>query len=400
MRILFVHSNFPGQFGLLCRELAANDGNDVVFISARESAGLKGVRKFVFTPRPELPGETLPLARGFQEASSLGLDVYRAARALADEGWYPDVVYAHAGTGVGMFLRDVFPDAKLVCLFEWYYRSEGSDADFLSPLADEDRLRIRVRNAPLLLDLEACDAGICPTQWQLEQFPAEFRPKLRVVHDGVDTDFFRPCERSGLAFADGTRLGREARMVTFATRALEEYRGFPQFLQAAAILLDRDPDLHIVVAGRDKSSYGRPKPPGYYTKQVAALGLDAGRMHMVGFLQAPEYLSLLQNSTAHVYLTVPFVLSWSCLQAMACGTLVVGSRTPPVEEILTEGRTGLMVDFFDHSELADRVLSVLDSSPDWDPVRAAARDMVVSKYSPGVIIPQHKKLISELCTSS
>jgi glycosyltransferase involved in cell wall biosynthesis len=400
MRILFLHNNFPAQFRHMARALAAVPGNQVVFGSQPREGEIPGVRRILFSPARTPRQGVHHYNRTQESAILLGQAAFRAAIELRREGFVPDIIYGHSGWGSTLFMREVFPSARLLCYFEWFYRASGSDVDFLDPadVTDDDACRIRARNAPILMDLEACDWGINPTKFQQVQFPALFREKLSVLHDGIDTEFFKPSPGSKLVLP-GLDLSNASEIVTYATRGMEPYRGFPQFMRAAALLMQRRPGLHVVVAGADRVAYSRMLPEGqsWRARMLAELpDLDSTRLHFAGLLPYPSYLKLLQASSAHVYLTVPFCLSWSLLESMAVCCRIVASDTAPVREVMEDGRNGLLVDFFDHQALAERVEELLDRPEQFAQIRAEARRTVEQRFALARLLPRQVKILGDL----
>lgn len=400
MRVLFAHKFGPGHYGHLAAALAAERGNEIVFLHAEGEVDIPGVRTVRIAPQREARATTHHYVQGFENAVLLGQAAYRAAARLARDGFRPDIICAHAGFGPGLYLKDAFPGVPLLGHFEWYYHARGADADFLDPrdVNEDDALRIRTRNAGLLLELANCDGGICPTAFQHSQFPREFRHKLTVLHEGVDTDYFRPAAADNV---EHTRLGlpEDAEIVTYATRGLEPYRGFPQFAAALARLQAARPRLHAVVLGTDRAFYGKPAPDGQSHKDLAlaaAPGLDRSRVHFLGHLPLDEYRAVLRASHAHVYLTVPFVLSWSLLEAMATGCAVIGSDTEPVREVLRHGESGLLADLRDPEAIAAAVARVLDDRALAVRFGSAARRHVEAGYALGPLLARHVALIRGL----
>jgi glycosyltransferase involved in cell wall biosynthesis len=399
MRILFLHPNFPAQYRHMATALAGVRGNQVVFGTARAEGELPHVLKAVFKPHRAPRHDTHPYIRPVETAVLNGQGVFRLAQALKARGFVPDVICAHSGWGVSLYAKDAFPAARLLSYFEWYYHASGSDADFLpgETTSDDDKLRIRTKNAPVLLDLAQCDRGLCPTGWQRQQFPEVFRERLSVLHDGIDTGFFAPKPGARLKLA-GLDLAQVAELVTYVARGMEPYRGFPQFMAALAELQRRRPQLHGVIVGEDRVVYGRPLPDGRSFKQqaLAEHRLDPARTHFTGPLPYGQYLQVIRASAAHVYLTVPFVLSWSMLEAMAAGCLIVGSDTSPVREVIEDGRNGLLTDFFDTGRIADRVEEALDHADRYAALRQAARETVIERYDLQRLLPRHLELIQSL----
>ncbi len=389
MRVLFLHEACPGQYRHVAAALAADPGNQVVFATASAEDCPPGVAKRRYTPVREPSADIHHYLRWTERAVLSGQAAYRTMRALKAEGFVPDVVCAHAGWGPALYVKDVFPDCRLVGYFEWYYRSRGSDVDYLDECSEDDALRLRTRNANLLLEMAQCDAALTPTEFQRAQFPPLAADRLSVLHDGIDTDYFAPApETPWIAGAE--------QVVTYATRGMEPYRGFPQFMRAVAVLQERHPRLHVVVVGEDRVFYGRPLPEGDGWKQrmLAELPhLDAARLHFTGPLPYDAYRRVLRNSDAHVYLTVPFVLSWSLLEAMATGCVVIGADTPPVREMIENGRNGLLVDFRDPFLLAARIEDALRLGPTASRLRQAARATIIARYGLRDLLPRHIALL-------
>ena len=301
---------------------------------------------------------------------------------------------AHSGWGPGLYVRDVWPDTKYVGYFEWYYRSKGADVGFLDPVTRDDAHRIRTRNAAILLDVAACHWGIVPTAYQASQFPELLRRKLTVQHDGVDTDYFAPApgRRLKLPRLDLTHVEE---LVTYVARGMEPYRGFPQAMAAFAEVQKRRPRAHIVVVGEDRAAYGRRLPDGdtYLRKMLREHDFDRSRLHFTGRLSRSLYREVLLASSAHVYLTIPFVLSWSMIEAMSAGCLLVASDTAPVREVVRDGENGLLADFFDSGALADRICEALDRPDDFTGLRENARRTAVNGYAARRLVPLRAQLL-------
>lgn len=400
MRILFLHSNFPAQFRHLATVLAQDRNNQVVFATMRREGSLPGVAKVIYTPSRQPHPETHHYVKPLEGAVLQGQAAYRIAEQLKANGFIPDVIYGHSGWGPTLFLKDAFPQATLLCYFEWFYHAHGSDADFdpSDPIAPDDEARIRIKNAPILIDLYSCDRGLSPTYWQRQQFPPEYHNKITVQHDGVDISFFQPQPGAKLVLPSlNLDLSEVDELVTYVARGMEPYRGFPQFMETVALIQQRRPNCHVVVVGADRVAYGRPLPEGKTYKQLMLekLPLDLSRLHFTGLLPYPQYLQVLQASSVHIYLTRPFVLSWSMLEAMATGCVIVGSRTPPVTEIIEDGINGLLVDFFSPEEIANRVDEVLDNPNGLTSIRAKARETIQERYDLAQLLPQHLQWVRE-----
>ena len=394
MKILFLHPNFPSQFRNLAIVLGKDPNCQVVFGTNRQEGEIPGVYKAIYIPSRQAAPQTHHYVRNLENAVLTAQAVYRVAEKLKAEGFFPDIVYGHSGWGPTLFMKDVFPKAELLCYFEWFYHAHGSDADFdpNDPLNADDECRIRVKNAPILTDLYSCDRGLSPTNWQRQQFPKEYHSKLTVIHDGVDTNYFVPKPGAKLVLPRiNLDLSHVEELVTYVGRGMEPYRGFPQFMETVALLQQRRPKCHVVVVGEDRVAYGKNLPDGQTYKQLMLekLSLDLSRLHFTDRLPYNEYLQVLQASSAHVYLTRPFVLSWSMLEVMAAGCLLIASKTSPVLEVVQDGVNGLLVDFFSPQNIANRIEEALNNPQEMKAIRANAQETILKRYDLAKLLPQH-----------
>ena len=398
MRILFLHRSFPGQFRYLATVLAHDLNNEVAFLTSAEARGITGVNKVVYRPARQVHPATHPYLKAVENAVLYGQAAFRAAVGLKRRGFVPDVILAHSGWGPSLFIQDVYPSTPLVSYFEWYYHAHGSSFDFdpRQRLSGDDKAEIRVKNTPILFDLVNCAAGISPTEWQRSRLPAEFRAKVHTIHDGIDTDFFRPGADPELGLPElGLDLAQLPEVVTYVATGMEPLRGFGQFMEAVSLLHKRRPRLHAVVVGEDRVEYSAPLPGGKTYKQDALdrFSFDLSRLHFTGRLNVEEFRRVLLASSVHVYLTYPFILSWSVLEAMACGCLVIGSDTPPVREIIENGVNGALVDFFAPRALADKVEEALDNTNKAALLRRRARETILAKYDVRSLLPRQAALL-------
>lgn len=400
MKILFMHPNMPGQYKYLCPEFAKDPENTVLFVTKHKSMELANVHRITF----EVPRKASPHCHRYmkhaEEAVLQGQEVWRVLKVLKErEGFVPDIVVAHPGWGDAMFVKDIYPDTPLFCFFEFFYHSKGSDVGFGGSeiVTDDDVARVRVKNMHHMLSLKDADWGISPTHWQHSLHPPEYQSKISIIHDGINTDVCKPnpnakVEIKGKTFRPGDEL------VTYVARNFEPYRGFPTFMRAAEIILKERPNCHIVAVGADDVSYGKPAPEGttFRKMMMEEVDLDMDRFHLPGTLPYKGLITLLQASAAHIYLTYPFVLSWSSMEAMACGCAMVGSATTPVEEVITHGENGLLVDFFSAEDVANQVFEVLDHPTRMQHIRDAARESMLQKYSLNKLLPLHKQLVIDV----
>ncbi len=403
MNILLIHQNFPGQYKHLSRALAADPKNTVVAMGedSDRKLDIPGL-KYLPYPAPKSAGqETHHYIRGLEGQVRRGQEIARQAFRLKQSGFVPDIVCAHSGWGESLYIRDVFPDTKLLPYFEFYYHYEGADVGFDPeyPPSVDDMFRLRTRNACSLLSLESCDAGISPTKWQKSVYPREFRSKIQVCHEGVDTRVLKPNPKIQITLSNGTTITRDDEIITYVARNLEPCRGIHTFLRALPGILKARPKAQVLIVGGDGVSYGRKLAPGetYKDKYLKEVDIDESRVHFLGQIPYNWFLGVVQISSVHVYLTYPFVLSWSMLEAMSCGALVVGSSTPPVEEVINHGQNGFLVDFFQPDQIVEKVNEVLDHPDRMEHIRKAARQTIVRRYDLKTkALPKQFSIISKL----
>ncbi|AJE22079.1 glycosyltransferase [Azotobacter chroococcum] len=402
MKLLFVHQNFPGQFKHFAHFCQAS-GHEVVGLGAGQVAEVEGMRVFGYTlGRGNAPG-VHTWAQEFESKVIRGEACALALQRLKSAGFEPDVIFAHPGWGEALFVKAVFPRAKLVCLMEYYYRLEGQDMGFdpeFPVMSLEDQARLASKNANLLLAMEAMDYGVSPTPWQASTLPTWVGDKLRLIHEGIDTSLCRPNVSAKIALPDrGVEIRPGDEVLTFVARNLEPVRGYHVFMRALPEIMARRPNVKVFIVGGDGVSYGGAPEGGSYRQRYlmeVARRLDPQRVFFLGNVQYGVFLQLMQITRCHVYLTYPFVLSWSMLEAMSAGALVVGSRTSPVMDAIEDGRNGLLVDFFDVAGLADRVCDVLAHPERYDGMRAVARQTVLERFDLGsVCLPAYARLLEE-----
>jgi len=385
-KFLFIHQNFPGQFVHAALELV-RQGHEVVALGIK-GRGIPGVKYIRYEPKPPARVSDVEPARDFETKIVRGMACAQVMEQLKGQGFTPDTIVAHPGWGESLFCKDVWPAARLLMFAEFFYSAQGADYNFDPEFARESlaaRARLRIKNSVHLHALQAADAGYTPTRWQLSQLPQEYQHKMQVIFDGIDTDNVVPqghaevqLQRAGITLRAGDEV------ITFVNRNLEPYRGFHIFMRAMPRILRERPNARCLIVGRDDVSYGTKPAAGGNWRQVmlAEVGsqLPMERVHFLGGLPYQDYLRVLQVSACHVYLTYPFVLSWSCLESMAAACVVVGSRTGPVQEVIDDGVNGLLVDFFDVEGLADRVVQVLQHPERYRDLAKNARARVVEQY--------------------
>ena len=407
MKILFVHQNFPGQFRHLAPALA-QAGHEVHALAINRRPVPEGVTLHLYAPQVPPGYKPHPLAAEFDAKVIRGEAAAAAMQALQRGGFTPDLVIANPGWGEALFIKDIWPRARLVCLLEYYYRLEGGDVGFdpeFAAAGPANALRLHIKNISLLDAMNAMDLGVAPTRWQRDCLPAAFQHKLVEIFDGIDTAAVRPDPQASLVLPDGTRVQAGDPVVTFVSRNLEPYRGYHVFMRALPSLLQRCPEARVLVVGADGVSYGAKAPQGKTWKGIfldeVRGRIDESRVHFTGPLPYGEYLKLLQVSAAHVYLTYPFVLSWSCLEAMSAGCHVVGSATAPVQEFVEHGVNGTLVDFFDTEGLAAAVARTVHGRGSDGALRAAARQTVIDRCDlHRVALPRYRQALAALMSGA
>lgn len=387
MRFLFVHNNFPAQFRFIAEHLARDPQNRVAAVGATSARDLPGVHLERYQFEDIGRAEVHPFARRFDREARRAEQVLYALTALENTGFRPDVVVAHSGWGETLPLRAKYPRAHLVTYCEYFYRDTGGDVHFDPefPLLGVDGLaHLRAKNASQLLALVDSDVGLSPTPWQRSTYPREFHQKIAVAHEGVDMEAVQPNPRASFPLPNGVVLPAGAEVLTFVARNLEPMRGFHIFMRALPAIMAARPHAQVVIAGGDGVSYGATSPDRRSWKEVflseVQHQIDHSRVHFVGPLPYRDYLRLLQVSRVHVYLTYPFVLSWSLVEALSAGCLVVGSDTAPLRDAIEHGRNGLLVPFFDVALLARTVTAALGHPEQYQWLRQAARASVAHRF--------------------
>ncbi len=413
VKILFIHQNFPGQFKHLAPALVAKGhACTALTLRVKEATVWNGVRVLPYAVKRPSGQGVHPWLADTETKVIRGEACYHAARALRDKGYHPDIIVAHHGWGEPMFLRDVWPAARIGLYCELYHLSDrdhlGFDPEFMPQVSEAEHLRIRMKNLNNLIHLPLCDMGLSPTRFQADTFPAAFRDRISVIHDGIDTDHVRPDPGARVTLPDGQVLTRDDEVLTFVNRNLEPYRGYHVFMRALPRLLAARPQAQVVIVGGDDVSYGGKPPKGQTWKQIFVDEVrgqipdrDWARVHFLGRVPYSDFVPLLQVARVHVYLTYPFVLSWSLFEAMSAGAAIVASDTAPVREAITHGDTGLLVDFFDGAALVEQVCRLMDDPALRARLGQAARAHVTAHYDlRRICLPQQLDWIERLAAAT
>ena len=405
MHVLYVHQNFPAQFGHIARHLVDKMGWQCSFVSQTPGGVVGGINKIEYKIGGGATKQNHFCSRTFENTVWHCDGVYRAMKARPDVK--PDLIVGHSGFGSTLFLRELYPTTPIVNFFEYYYipHDPDSDMDFRKDLAWQTSelkyLRSRCRNAMILLDLQTCHAAYTPTEFQRSRFPAEYQGKLETIFDGVDRSIYhgyeetlRPAvDQRGIRRIGGIDIPADKRVVTYVSRGFESMRGFDRFMQVAKRIYQEFPDVVFLVVGSDKVAYGGDEEfitPHKTFKEwtLARDQYDLSKFHFLGKIPPAELGKLLAASDLHIYLTVPFVLSWSMMDAMSCGAVVLGSSTAPVREMIRDGENGLMADFFDTDALAAKGIEALRDPAGARAMGRAAEEMIRERYSLEAVLPR------------
>lgn len=401
MHVLFVHKNFPAQFGHIASYLARKRGFECTYVSELPDAEIGGVRRLQYKLAGGATATTHYCSRTFENATWHAHAVYQTMQAHSEIR--PDLVVGHSGFGSTVFLADLY-ECPIINYFEYFYRGRNSDMDFRPDAPPEmlDLLRARTRNAMILVDLETCAAGYSPTKWQRSLFPSRYQSKIATIFDGIDTAFWhrrRPQRRIG-----DREIPHDVRIVTYVSRGFESMRGFDVFMQIAKRICDARSDVVFICVGSDRVCYGgdlrRIQAKSFREHVLEQDQYDLDRFVFTGQIPAGQLVEILSLSDLHIYLTVPFVLSWSLMDALACGCTVLASDTPPVREMIEHGHNGLLADFFDIDRFTALALEVLDDPMACRPLASAATAMIQEHFSLEKTLPAMLKLYEQAASGS
>lgn len=391
MHILFVHKNFPAQFGHIAAYLAKHEKFRCTFVSEKPPSKTAGMERIQYKWKGGARAETNFCCRTFENQIWHSQAVFDALESRPDI--QPDLIVGHSGFTSTLFLRELY-DCPIIGYFEYFYRTKNSDMDFRHDLPTstlDAKQRARARNAILLLDLENCDAGYSPTRWQLAQLPQQFQQKVKPIFDGIDLSIWHPNHRPAETIG-GWKIPDNKRVITYVSRGMESMRGFDIFMKFAKRICDQRSDVIFVVVGEDRVAYGNDSrfTEGKTFKQwvLSQDDYDLSRILFVGRLPVPDLAALLCRTDLHVYLTVPFVLSWSLMNALACGATVLASDTEPVREVIQHNQNGLLADFFNIDKFVEHANLVLDNPPMYRKLGIAGAELIQQKYSLDKCLPQ------------
>ncbi|MDQ5767581.1 glycosyltransferase [Thiothrix subterranea] len=403
MRILFIHQNFPGQYARLAPALQ-HLGHEVLALSQRTESLIGGIRNINYRLSSGNTPDLHPFLINIESAYKRGEAVAASCATLNAQGYQPDIIYAHSGWGEALFLKEVWPKARVVAYFEYFYHEFGGDLNFDPEFPPEPHVgrKCTVRNLHLLATLDSCDIGVTATHWQHSLLPLAYQPKVHVIHEGIDTQLAHPNTGVTLQIQEtGDCIQYGDKVLTFVNRNLEPARGYHQFMRALPAIQQAHPDMRVFIVGGDSFSYGKASLSGQTWKQLfleeVQAHLDMRRIHFTGQIPYAIFLKLLQLSRAHVYLSYPFVVSWSLLEAMSTGCRIIAADTAPIREVISHENTGLLIDFLSPDALATTVCQVLSAPERYETLADHARAHAIQHYDfTQTCLPQHLKLLHSM----
>lgn len=405
MKILFVHQNYPAQYKHVLKFLSSNTEHQIVFLTQKAGLGQPPDHHIIeYLPDHTPADNAYPYSAEFEKCCANGAKVAEICTNLEEQGFTPDIIIGHSGWGEMLFVKEVWPTIPVISYFEYFYSASGGAVGFDPEFSISDVMPyiMNARNGINYLSHEACDIGQTATQWQKAGYPKSFHDKINVVHEGIRTDICKPNSKVSVSLGRVDRsVTREDEVFTYMARNMEPVRGFHVFMRALPKILEARPNARVLVVGGNKVSYGRHLPDGdsYRRLLEQELGdrIDWSRVHFFGQVPYEIFVALMQLTRCHIYLTVPFVPSWSMMEAMSCGATVVSSNVEPVRELITDGENGFLVDFLKPEELADKVIEVLNHHSHYHKIGKAAREYVVNNYDfNSVILKKQLQLINSL----
>ena len=424
MDILFVHPNFPGQFKLLANALCGMAEHQVFALrngAWKDEVELSGLTQWAYECPEKNSSDIHPYLAGADAAVRRAQAVARFLQLKIQDGFDPDMIYVHPGWGDGLYLKDLFPFAKIIAIMEYYYQPRGADVGFDKefPMSFDDIFRVRTMNIVQQMSLESADMHLCASEWQKSRYPRAYQSSIQVLHEGIDTQVVKPNSAAQVnlpeievVLSDGRwktpaiTLSNSDEVVTYVSRSLEPYRGFHTFVRSLPAILKNRPKCHVVILGKLQPTYGPPPKTNTSWRNLYLEEIQdeltpemIARIHFLGTVSYEQYLQVLQISSAHIYLTYPFVLSWSLLESMSCGAIVIASKTAPVEEVIQDRVEGLLVQFDDEKQVAEKIIEVLSNPDQYAHLRKNARQKIEKDYDFYIsVLPQHLNILDRWST--
>jgi glycosyltransferase involved in cell wall biosynthesis len=391
-QLVFMHQNYPAQFGPITQFLLENYDVEVSFFSQYAAKPpIPGIRHHFYQP-VKTGHEDNPyfFARYFEQEAASMHGLYQA---LQTSKIQPDVLIGHVAFGNMGLLHVEYPDIPRIGFFELFYDPFGRTSESRPeyPAPKPNRLRVPLRNATQLVELEYCTKGYSPTTFQRSTYPEAYQSKLSVLFDGIDTNLYSPGSVSSSSELPRT-WPADVKLVTYVSRGLEAMRGFDLFMQVAHRVSQIRKDVHFVIAGNPKTHYGSEMiniPEETFKDHVLKQqSYDLSRFHFLNWISEPALVDLYRLSDCHFYWTVPFTLSWSLFQSMSTGCLVMGSDSAPVRDAITHEVNGLLLPPYDIETMVEQMLAVLDAPERYQPLRETARQSMVENFSFDVCLPK------------
>tara|TARA_B100000945_G_scaffold82814_1_gene63900 strand:- start:2642 stop:3871 length:1230 start_codon:yes stop_codon:yes gene_type:complete len=391
MKILFIHQNFPGQFKFLAPALIKK-GHTVsaLCLDQNKKQFSKGINVIYYQINKGSTKDIHPYVSDFEAKVIRGEACYLKAIEIKKNGFSPDLIISHHGWGESMFLHHVWPKAKIGLYCEFFYKVSDADVGFdleFEPKISSDHNRIQLKNINNYVHFENADKAISPTFWQASTFPSFFRKNITVIHDGIDTNNLRPNNEASLIINKTMHIKFSDEIITFVNRNLEPYRGYHIFMRSLPKILKERPNAKILIVGGDDVSYGKNAPRGNTWKNIFFEEIksklsdsERKRIFFLGYISYEHYVLLLQISSVHIYLTYPFVLSWSLLEAMSIGCAIIASDTKPLHEVITDKENGILFDFFDYKKLSTLTIRLLEDSSLRKKIGKNARQFAIKNY--------------------
>ena len=414
-KILFVHRNFPAQFKNIADHLSSEGYEVTAIISGLNTNRQNSKFKIIRYDIHRSSRGDYDLLSDFEAKVIRAEAAYLRCKIYAAGGYSPDIIYFHPAWGESIFLRTLWPSAKLLMYCEYFTGEHNEDLFYGNNdshvLDEKSLLKIVIKKSNLLLNLVNFDVGISPTLFQKKTFPKEYQGKIETIHDGVDTSYFSPSDQVEIRINRDNRtytFDKDSEVLTFVNRNMEPYRGINSMIRAIPSLLQLRPNLSIFLIGESAKGYGPAPDRGKYgTKNWKEIILeeidpqmrpvDWERVFFLGTVPKNFYRSCLQLSSCHVYLTYPYILSWSLLEAMSVGCSIVASDNTAVREFIADDINGTIVDFFDVPGLVRACVNTITDRPLSKKYGVLARRKIVAEYDlESIILPKLSRILREI----
>jgi glycosyltransferase involved in cell wall biosynthesis len=384
MRALFIHPNFPAQFGIVAHYAAAQLQWPCVFLTSVDTTKFEAP----FTHINYRLKDDEPCPPSFTNPESLsGLmehlaAIYRGLRNIPE--LQPDVVVGHVSYGTFLYLKNLYacPFVGYFELFPGAFWGQEMVLREAFPPTESVRLFQSTYHALTILQLMACDVAYTPSQTQWNMAPAEYRNKIKVIPEGVDCNVFQPRPRP-TTIGDRT-IEPHTPVITFVSRTLESVRGFDIFMRVAKRIAEARPDALFIVVGAERTHYGHElaytQGKSFARWVLAQEEYDLSRFAFIAMPPMEQLASIYNVSSLHVHLSAPFIPSPTLLQAMASGCAILGSATAPVQEFIEDGKHGRLAPLEDVETLTSVALEMIANPEQCRELAREARLRAVEEY--------------------